>query len=364
MSNNFKIEQAFFFIPDIGGFTRFLNETEILHSSHIIAELLEIIISENILNLEIAEIEGDAVFFYKKESKPGLEEIFEQCKLMYFAFHRHLKLYARDRVCDCGACMHASDLHLKFVIHHGNIIERRVFKRKQLMGLDVTLAHRLLKNNIDETEYLLITKNSLSQLEQDNLPLQIDLKENNVSYNEIGSVDYYFSSLKPLRKEIPTLPERHNFEYAAKPVRHSIIIQANIDTVFDLITDVNLKPQYMIGLRRINYNVNQNNRIGSSHECILPFSKLNFELVEYENFSEKRYITEYSAGSFIIPPHYQKFIIECIDENSCKLITEIHFNTSAIKEFLAKRIMLFNVIQSMKKFRRICELGIEDSRRL
>jgi hypothetical protein len=364
MGNNFKIEKAFFFIPDIGGFTRFLNETEILHSSHIIAELLEIIIRENVLNLEIAEIEGDAVFFYKKGNKPSLEKIFEQCKLMYFAFHRHLKLYARDRVCDCGACMHTSDLNLKFIIHHGDIIERKVFKRKQLMGLDVTLAHRLLKNNIDENEYLLFTKKNFSNQDQDSLPPWINLSSNNVFYDEIGSVDYCYSSLKPLRKEIPTLPERHNFEYVAKPVRHSIIIQANIDQVFDMITDVNLKPQYMIGLRRINYNMNQNNRIGSSHECILPFSKLNFELVEYENFSEKRYITEYSGGSFIIPPHYQKFIIECIDENSCKLITEIHFNTSAIKEFFAKRIMLFNVIQSMKKFRRICELGIEDVSRL
>ena len=35
------------FIPDISGFTRFVNEVEIDHSRHIIQELLEVIINSN-----------------------------------------------------------------------------------------------------------------------------------------------------------------------------------------------------------------------------------------------------------------------------------------------------------------------------
>jgi len=358
MANNFKIEKAFFLIPDIGGFTRFINETEILHSTHIISELLEMIISENRLDLEIAEIEGDAVFFYKKGGKPPLNQVIEQCKSMYFAFHKHLKLYSRDRVCDCGACMHASDLYLKFIIHYGDIIERKIFNIKQLMGLDVTLVHRLLKNNIDETEYVLITEKNVTKKDKESMPSWINLSSNNISYDEIGSVDYYFSSLKPLRKEIPDLPDRHKFEYIAKPVQYSLIIQANIDQVFEMITDVNLKPNYMIGLRRVNYDMNQNDRIGSSHECFLPFAKLNFELVERENFENKRYVTEYSTGAIFIPAHYQKFIIERINENSCKLTTEIHFKASPLIEFFARMIMRFNVKQTMHNFKKLCEKGI------
>lgn len=53
------------FIPDISGFTRFVTETEIGHSRIIIQELLEILINANGIGLEISEIEGDAILFYK-----------------------------------------------------------------------------------------------------------------------------------------------------------------------------------------------------------------------------------------------------------------------------------------------------------
>lgn len=58
--------KSLLFIPDISGFTQFVKTTEIEHSQHVIAELLEVLIDANSLNLELAEIEGDALFFIKK----------------------------------------------------------------------------------------------------------------------------------------------------------------------------------------------------------------------------------------------------------------------------------------------------------
>ena len=49
------------FIPDISGFTRFVNETEIDHSRLIIQELLETLINTNQLGLEISEIDRKSV---------------------------------------------------------------------------------------------------------------------------------------------------------------------------------------------------------------------------------------------------------------------------------------------------------------
>ena len=54
--------KSLLFVPDITGFTKFVNNTEIDHSQHIISELLENIIDSNQLDLEVSEIEGDAVF--------------------------------------------------------------------------------------------------------------------------------------------------------------------------------------------------------------------------------------------------------------------------------------------------------------
>ena len=74
--------QGLLFIPDISGFTRFVNETEIDHSRLIIQELLEILINANRLGLEISEIEGDAILFYKFGSPPELKDLYEQVETM------------------------------------------------------------------------------------------------------------------------------------------------------------------------------------------------------------------------------------------------------------------------------------------
>ncbi|MGI8583184.1 MAG: DUF2652 domain-containing protein, partial [Chitinophagaceae bacterium] len=66
------------FIPDISGFTKFVNETEIDHSRLIIQELLEILINANQIGLEVSEIEGDAILFYKFGESPNLEELYKQ----------------------------------------------------------------------------------------------------------------------------------------------------------------------------------------------------------------------------------------------------------------------------------------------
>ena len=91
---------ALLFIPDISGFTQFVNETEISHSQHIIEELLETLIEANSLHLSISEIEGDAILFYKTGEQIKPESIVEQAKKMFLAFHKQLKLLS--------ACVFAS----------------------------------------------------------------------------------------------------------------------------------------------------------------------------------------------------------------------------------------------------------------
>ena len=78
-----QTQPALLFMPDISGFTQFVSETEILHSQHIIQELLEIIIDSNHLNLQISEIEGDAIFFYRPGDKPDLKSLLQQVEKLY-----------------------------------------------------------------------------------------------------------------------------------------------------------------------------------------------------------------------------------------------------------------------------------------
>ena len=63
-------QNALLFVPDISGFTQFINDRQIQHNHRIIAELLEILIESNRLNLKVNEIEGDAILFYRVGQPP------------------------------------------------------------------------------------------------------------------------------------------------------------------------------------------------------------------------------------------------------------------------------------------------------
>ena len=85
--------KSLLFIPDITGFTEFVNNTEIEHGQHIISELLEKIIDSNELSMEISEVEGDAVLFYSQtpdgqldpKSLHGAGKFYIYCNENYFS---------------------------------------------------------------------------------------------------------------------------------------------------------------------------------------------------------------------------------------------------------------------------------------
>ena len=114
------------FIPDISGFTNFINKTEIEHSRLIIQELLELLINANETGLEISEIEGDAILFYKFGERPSLATLYKQVEKMFCMFHRRLIEQELNRHCQCDACITAANLTLKVITHYGEFKEYTV----------------------------------------------------------------------------------------------------------------------------------------------------------------------------------------------------------------------------------------------
>jgi len=145
------------FIPDISGFTKFVNETDIDHSRLIIQELLETLINANESGLEVSEIEGDAILFYKFGDRPAMSELYKQVEAMFCGFHKHLMAYDQSRFCQCRACRSAAGLTLKIITHYGEFTGYSVKSFSKLIGRDVIVAHQLLKNDIDQHEYWLVT---------------------------------------------------------------------------------------------------------------------------------------------------------------------------------------------------------------
>ena len=357
IAESIQIEKAFLLIPDISGFTHFVNNTEIIHGVHIISELLETIIDSNTIGLEVAEIEGDAVFFYRKGERPSAQEIYQQIEQMYIAFHQQLMLYERDRICSCGACSSVNNLKIKFISHYGDVVERTIYNHFQLMGSDVTMVHKLLKNNISEDEYLLFSENDQDK-ELNNLPYWVKFQSETSEYFGIGKVTYQFTSLKDLKKQIPEITPRRIFESIDNPVLASISINVNIKDAFTFLTDLDRKALWMNGLKKVKYKPERVDRIGTSHDCILPLNTLHFESIENTMSENKMIYSEFADTSIFFPAFYQRFILKKVDENSCELRVEIHFKGSFIKETMI-RVGMKNVLKSsFKKFKKLCEKGI------
>jgi len=100
-------DSSLIFIPDITGFTEFVDQTAVVHGEHIISELLELIIDEDVLGCTVSEVEGDAVLFYKESSVPSVPELVEQATKTFTKFHYHLKDYDMS---------YKTSLHLPFSV--------------------------------------------------------------------------------------------------------------------------------------------------------------------------------------------------------------------------------------------------------
>ena len=195
---------GFLYIPDISGFTKFITQTEIEHSNGIISDLIEVIIKSNYLGLSISEIEGDSVLFYLLGEPPALEAIVNQSKKTFIDFHSAIKTMARDFDCDCKACTNITKLTLKFISHYGECKEMPIQKFTKLIGSDVILAHRLLKNSVPDKEYILLSENYLANQESKSMILEdwISLKQSIEILEDFGEINTKYIPLSPLKNVV------------------------------------------------------------------------------------------------------------------------------------------------------------------
>ncbi|MFV1981630.1 MAG: DUF2652 domain-containing protein [Rhodothermia bacterium] len=283
-------DKATILIPDISGFTEFVSHTELDHASHITNELLSLIIDSNSVGLTLSEIEGDAVLFYKKGEAISSTDLVKQCLEMFEAFHARLRLIERDTICRCGACQSASDLSLKFVVHRGAIKEFEIRGFTKASGVDMIIAHRLLKNDIDSNEYILASSGYLADAGE---PPSTALKwlPYKGSYPGIGDVECEFARLEALRKSIPDPPPPPPPPPGIYDKTIEIEIDARYDFVYGAMIDLDLRSEWTVGYRGTEADP-ETARIGHHHVCLLDDINITFEIVAFETTDDSISYTE------------------------------------------------------------------------
>ncbi|MEM8486528.1 MAG: DUF2652 domain-containing protein [Bacteroidota bacterium] len=328
---------TFLFIPDISGFTTFVNSTEISHSQHIIAELLEILIDKNILGLEVSEVEGDAVLFYREGDAPSSAEMLQQVKDMYTAFHLHLKKYENRRICQCGACSTTNNLTLKFVAHFGETAKNQIKAFTKLFGKDVIVAHRLLKNDVAKQEYLLVT-DALEvdqQTAEEVADASFDMAE--AAY-DFGPIRYASLDLQNIRHAMPEpVPDDFGLPGVTTRVMTSeAIINAPLAMVFDVVSDLSFRHHWQEGLSGsddLNHAVAQQ---GSTHRCVIKGDATDPFFVSH-GFEKKGDTITFSDTN-----HKDGignvFSLQQLDENKTRIRSDLFFKRNPVKQ------LFFNLV--------------------
>ena len=190
-------EDGVLVLADISGFTAFVTATELEHGPPIIAELLGEVMQQLSPPLEIQEVEGDAVFALGPDGA-----VVPPAILLYVledavvAFRRRQRELQADERCACSACRHVGNLDLKIVAHHGRFLRQRVGTRSQAAGVNVLLAHRLLKNGLaGQRAYILLTEAALRWAGVH--PVRAGLTAHTERYEYFGDVRYFVRDLGP-----------------------------------------------------------------------------------------------------------------------------------------------------------------------
>ncbi len=189
-------------IPDISGFTRFMSDADIELSSSVVPSLLNKIIYSNQIGLKVSEIEGDAVLFYKTGPLPSFKTLIEQCRVFYTEFYKQLAALKEEHKGQRLASVIPDILGLKIIVHYGKEIGAiPIGQSIKLMGEDVIIAHRLLKNDIPGTEYLLISSGVLDEYDEQDIQHSFEwgtLLKGDEKYKHLGDISYSYINLEPL----------------------------------------------------------------------------------------------------------------------------------------------------------------------
>jgi hypothetical protein len=204
MSDDIRAEAGFLILADISGFTAFVAGTELEHGAQVTGVLLEAVMRRLAPPLEIQELEGDAVFAIGPDGALPDGSVLPALLADAFAvFKAEQRELARDESCACGACRDIPKLDLKLVVHHGRFVRQTVGGRARVAGPDVILVHRLLKNPVNGSAYLLFTASALERVGVD--PVASGMQRHFVSYPHLGEVPCFVADLEPLaRREFAT----------------------------------------------------------------------------------------------------------------------------------------------------------------
>ena len=191
--------KGYFIITDISGYTEYLTESELDHAHETLQNLFDVQLEHIKFPLKISGFRGDAIFMYTPEKCfVNPQSFIETLENLYIVFSDTLRQMTFNTTCQCRACKNMGKLDLKMCIHYGEYLVQKLGDREELLGADVIVPHRMLKNNVIEQtgikSYALFSEAAAQTLGLHNLCEPLTPHEE--TYEHIGDVKMLVHNLR------------------------------------------------------------------------------------------------------------------------------------------------------------------------
>lgn len=281
-----KPEPACLAIADITGYTRFLAGAELDHAQDILADLTSTVVTSLRPTLRLAKLEGDAVFGYAIADAvdgPALQDTVERS---YFAFRRRLRDIRQASSCECNACVLVPNLDLKYVLHHGQVVFQRIGTSEELVGSDVIVVHRLLKNRVAAATgigaYALYTDACLAAMGVDD-PSASGMVRHEEAFDDVGEIGGW---VVDLQAAWATELERSRVVVEASDAlaTYEATLDAPQALVWEYLTSPALRPMWQLGVEAVTSASGPRGRrgIGTVNHCMHGKDVIIEEVVDWE----------------------------------------------------------------------------------
>ncbi|MBI4260268.1 MAG: DUF2652 domain-containing protein [Actinobacteria bacterium] len=292
------IERGCLVLADITGYTEYLRGVELEHSHDILADILSVVVEQLTGQLILAKLEGDAVFCHAPvpdEEPPDPALLVTLVEGTYFAFQRRLQDIQHVTTCTCDACRRIPDLSLKFLLHHGAYVVHEVVGNRELVGPDVVLAHRLLKNSVTERTglhgYALFSEACTERFGIE--PVALEMTEHVESFEGVGEVRAFAHDLERRWDE-----ERRRSVVYLEPGAALIEFEAELPApppvVWDWLTAPTKRVIWQAGTDRVDQ---ENPRgvpgVGSRNHCVHGGEAVVEHILDWRPFS---YVSDRSVA--------------------------------------------------------------------
>jgi len=237
-------QQGFLIISDITGYSKYVNESELEHARDSLTALLNILIDHTQSPLVLSKLEGDAVFSYAPSG--GFlqgQTLLDMIESTYASFRKALELMVINTSCTCNACRNLPNLDLKFFLHYGSFMIQKLASYNELVGNDVNLVHRLVKNHIkDETgikAYAAFTQSVMDALGL--ADFQNSLTPHRETFADVGEVQMYVLDMHTVWER---LKDRVRIE--VRPEEALFVIKAEFPVPPSILWEYLTKPEYRV----------------------------------------------------------------------------------------------------------------------